>query len=334
MKRSPGNETTLKSTTGYDSQGGILGTEADIEFYTFKECKTSADKLCKPEIEGKVWKCPDQNHTVNDKHTVSCETFMFCLYGIGIVYIKEDGQVQGKEFLGNYVVDTVTGARLILDSDVNPKGIPLYTTFTMNGRYQTIDLRDISDAEYGNVAITSDRVQSAKGGFYKYVHRQLVMNEFTMEQNEAVKNTFQLKHHGSFQSGLNEFATADNRIEVALRENILCKDGENFNYYLGGKYVDILLGDGTVLACIVGDAKGNESGSDENGISHYDGSIVELMGINNDSFSVPKDANCDKSDILHGEDIVEIRVYEEKRLYNYEDQYIYYFSDNKGDMGE
>lgn len=334
---SPGNETTLKSTTGYDSQGGILGTEADIEFYTFKECKTSADKLCKPEIEGKVWKCPDQNHTVNENHTVSCETFMFCLYGIGIVYIKEDGQVQGKEFLGNYVIDTVTGARLILNSSMNPQGIPLYSGKTLNGKCQYIPLKGDLRAGYEGINITTDDAFQA-GSTYNYIHPLVALERYKNEPDKLAKlglnhKNVNYNYHGSFSSIYNKFSIADNRIEVAMCQGVLCVDGEPYTSSLAGKYIDVELEDGTVLACIVGDAKGNETGSSSDGIFHHDNSFMELLGTDNKNAKSKGNVNSNKADILHGQDVVGIYVYEEKRLYDEaKGEYTYYFSDYNGDM--
>ncbi len=327
---SEGNVTTLKSASGYSAQGGIMGTDVDIEFESFIRCDTSIDHICKPEIEGSTWKCADENHTSNSHHQVTCDAFMFCRYGVGIVYITDAGQIQGKEYLRNYVVETVTGARLILDSNINPQGIPLYSGPTMNGAYASTDLRGVASAKYAAAAISTDNVYMPKAGYYKFVHAAFM--NLSEAEKELIKETYNPEYHGSFHSKNNEFSTADNRIEVALREDILCKDGEEFSYYLGGKYVDIILSDGTTLACIVGDAKGNEVGSSEDGATHYDGSIVEIMGINNDNFAIDEEKNCNRFDLLHGEDIIEIRVYSDKKLYTDEDQYVYYFSDYNGDM--
>lgn len=238
--------------------------------------------------------------------------------------------MQGEKYLGNYVVETVTGARLILDSSVNPQGIPLYSGPTMNGAYASTDLSGVSTAKFDNAAISVDDVYKPKGGYYKFVH--VAFMNLSEEEKELIKGTYKPEYHGSFHSKNNEFSIADNRIEVALREDILCKDGEEYSYYLGGKYVDIILSDETTLACIVGDAKGNEVGSSKDGATHYDGSIVEIMGINNADFDTDEQRNCERFDLLHGEDIVEIRVYSEKRLYTNEEQYVYYFSDYNGDM--
>ncbi len=102
---------------------------------------------------------------------------------------------------------------------------------------------------------------------------------------------------------------------------------------MAGKYIDVELGDGTILACIVGDAKGDESGSSSDNIFHYDDSFMELMGIDNDNAKMQGSENADKADILHGEDVIGIYVYEEKRLYDTNNgEYTYYFSDYYGDM--
>lgn len=317
--------TMLNSASGYNFQGGRIATECDISFKNFESCNYSQDHICKPDIDGDAWKCADNSHAANGHHGVNCNTFMFCRYGLGIVYITDSGQSAGATYLQQYVIETVTGARLILDSDINPRGIPLYSGPTMNGEYDIIDLTNIKYALYDNVAISSDDVTQSFGGYYKYVHPELLSSD----KNIQLEDTYNPKYHKRFQSRYNEFSIADNRIEVALKKGVLCPNGEKFDYYLGGKYVDIVLSDNTTLACIVGDAKGNEN-DDE--IIHYDNSIVELMGINNQQFDNDSDTNCDKNDLLHGESIKEIHVYRDKRLYTYEDKYVYYFSDLNGDM--
>lgn len=317
--------TTLNSASGYSFQGGMMEAECDINFKNFERCNYSQDHICKPDIDGNAWKCADSSHTANGHHGVNCNTFMFCRYGLGIVYITDSGQSAGITYLQQYVIETVTGARLILDSDINPRGIPLYSGPTMNGEYDIIDLTDIKYALYDNVVITTDDVTDCIGGYYKYVHPELLL----LDDKTQLEDTYNPEYHKRFQSKYNEFAIADNRIEVALKKGVLCPNGEAFDYYLGGKYIDIVLSDNTTLACIVGDAKGNEN-DDE--ILHYDNSIVELMGINNQQFQDAADANCNKNDLLHGENIKEIHVYRDKRLYTDEDKYVYYFSDLNGDM--
>lgn len=334
---SEGNITTLKSTSGYDAQGGIMGTDVDINFINFKKCDTSIDGICKPEIDGEMWKCADESHVTNEHHQVTCDAFMFCRYGVGIVYITDNGQIQGKEYLGNYVVETVTGARLILDSNLNPQGIPLYSGRTLNGNYQYISLNGDSRATYSGIAITCDNAFKA-GGNYSYIHPLVTLERYrdNFQKLEALglnNKNVNYDYHGSFSSGYNRFSTADNRIEVAMRKGILCIDGEDFTDTLAGKYIDVELGDGTILACIVGDAKGDESGSSSDNIFHYDDSFMELMGIDNDNAKMQGSENADKADILHGEDVIGIYVYEEKRLYDTNNgEYTYYFSDYYGDM--
>lgn len=336
---SEGNMTNLKATSGYSAQGGIMGTDVDIEFKSFIRCDTSIDHVCKPEIEGNTWKCADESHTSNSQHQVTCDAFMFCRYGVGIVYITDAGQIQGEEYLGNYVVETVTGSRLILDSSINPQGIPLYSGRTLNGQYQYISLKGYSQATYEGIAITCDNAFEA-GGNYNYIHPLVALERYKndiqkLEQLGLSSKNVNFDYHGSFSSRYNSFSTADNRIEVAMRKGILCIDGEEFSYSLAGKYIDVELEDGTILACIVGDAKGDESGSSSDNIFHHDGSFIELMGIDNDNAKLQGNANADKADILHGNDVVGIYVYEEIRLYNQNNgEYTYYFSDYNGDVNK
>lgn len=68
---------------------------------------------------------------------------------------------------------------------------------------------------------------------------------------------------------------------------------------------------------------------------YYDGSFMELMGLDNDNAKLQGSANADKADILHGNDVVGIYVYEEIRLYNQDNgEYTYYFSDYNGDVNK
>lgn len=62
----------------------------------FIKCDSSQDKKCIPDFEGNEWKCTNKDHISNGCNTVDNDSFLFCRYGLGLVYIDEDGQQEGK----------------------------------------------------------------------------------------------------------------------------------------------------------------------------------------------------------------------------------------------
>lgn len=248
------------------------------------------------------------------KEGITMLSTLLCTRG-GIITVKVSGQiVVGIDYECNLVYTTVTGATLITDTLLNPQGIPLYSGKTMNGKYTYFSLTGYDQAQYSRIAITTDKTR-LEGSLYNYVH--------PIGKLDDLPTSFNLNYHGNFTSNGNTFSLADNRIEIACRWGISTCDGESFDVSLAGKYIDIQLSDGTVLACIIGGSKADESGSDATGVVHHDGSIIEFLETG--SLGV----NADKADILHGCDIVGAYVYSEKRLYNSTTgEYTYYFSDH------
>lgn len=238
-------------------------------------------------------------------------SMLFCKHG-GIITPVTSGQdIMTVRF-------TTTGATLIMDDKINPQGIPLYSRKTMDGKCTYFSLENYDAAKYANVAISRDKARM-EGGWYKYIHPMA-------KQVENLPESFNENYHGSFSSNGNEFSLADNRIEIACRWGISTCDGEAYNYTLAGKYLDIVLSDGTVLACIMGASKGNEPGSDAQGVVHADDSIIEVLAL------TELDLNVDKYDMLHGCDMVGVYVYSEKRLYDGNTgEYTYYFSESIDD---
>lgn len=245
-------------------------------------------------------------------------SMLFCWFGGGIISAKQSGQKKINNcYNGDLVYMTASGAKLITDVSLNPQGIPLYSGRTMNGQYIYCPLNTYSQAQYSKVAITTDKTWR-EGASYKYIH--------PVEWQIDLPASFNQAYHGNFTSNESIFSMADNRIEIACRRGISTYDGEKFDETLAGKYIDIVLSDGTVIACILGGSKGDEEGSDPAGVVHYDGSIIELLATKYQG----NDAN--KEDILHGCDIVGAYVYSEKRLYNSTTgEYTYYFSEGIDD---
>lgn len=253
------------------------------------------------------------------KDAINMMSMLFCRFGGGIINAEKSGQNSHND---DEVYLTATGARLITDKSINPKGIPLYSGRTMIGKGEYKDLTIYKEANYANVAFTRDKTW-VEGKTYSYIHPSV----WTMD----LPISYRQDYHGTFISNGITFSTADNRIEIACREGISTCDGEAFDLSLAGKYVDIELSDGTVLACIIGGSKGNEPGSDPTGVVHHDGSIFELLETEGVEGRVQrnKDENADKADLLHGCDIVGAYVYSEKRLYDSTTgEYTYYFSES------
>lgn len=237
---------------------------------------------------------------------------LLCTRG-GVITIKVHGQIYLDFYEGDLVYETVTGATLITDSMINPQGIPLYSGKTMNGKYEYCELTPYTAAKYPYVSITVDKTR-LEGRSYRNIH--------PAKESKNLPLSFNEDYHGTFTSRGNTFSLADNRIEVAVRWGISTCDGEPADETLAGKYLDIELSDGTVLACIMGGAKGDENSWDTTGVVHQKDSIIELLETGD------LEINADKWDILHGCDMVGVYVYSEKRLYDKNaDEYTYYFSD-------
>lgn len=260
--------------------------------------------------------------SVSMSEGITRTSVLFCKRG-GLIVPLTSGQelmydVAEEKFMWNLVLNTQTGANLITDES-NPAHIPLYDGLTMLGSYMKVDLTPYAEARYSAMKITVDYTQ-IEGNLYRNIHPY---------RNSTLPESFNGDYHGSFSSGGNTFSMADNRIEIAVRYGISTADGEEYGVSLAGKYIDIELSDGTVLACIMGASKGNEPDSDSNGIVHHDGSIIEFLSC--EPYTSEADKNKkgpNKEDILHGEDIVSAYVYSEKRLYdNATKEYTYYFSD-------
>ncbi len=248
---------------------------------------------------------------VSKKAGITMTSILFCKHG-GIITPVTSGQTDKNE-----IYMTVTGAVWIADEGLNPQGIPLYSGKTMNGKSEYFSLKDFSEAEYANVALTREAASGERAN-YKYIHP-------IATQVEGLPESFNEGYHKSFLSNGIEVSTADNRIEIACRWGISTCDGEVWADSLAGKYIDIVLSDGTVLACIMGGSKGNEGNSDSVGVVHDDGSIFEFLTL----AVSDKGKNVAKTDILHGCDMVGVYVYSEKRLYNTETgEYTYYFSES------
>ncbi len=89
----------LKDASGNYIQKGKLLTETDTNIEEgFIYCNTAPDEngKCIPQIEKGKWQCTNTSHTSNMCDTVNCNSFMFCLYGYGIIYVHEDGQQEGE----------------------------------------------------------------------------------------------------------------------------------------------------------------------------------------------------------------------------------------------
>ena len=257
----------------------------------------------------KVWEFDTQ---YGKQEGLTMLSTLLCTRG-GVITIKVHGQIYLDTYDGDLVYKTVTGATLITDPVLNPQGIPLYSGRTMNGKYVYRSLTDYSASRYSNTGITVDKTRLEKGR-YAYIHPDKNQKDLPL--------SFNADYHGTFTSNGNTFSMADNRIEVAVRWGISTYDGEPGDWTLAGKYLDIELSDGTVLACIMGAAKGNEDSWDTSGVVHHKNSIIELLETGN------LEINADKQDILHGCDMVGVYVYSEKRLYDYNtNEYTYYFSD-------
>ncbi len=256
------------------------------------------------------------------KEGLTMMSTLLCTRG-GVITIKVHGQIYLDTYDGDLVYRTVTGAILVTDPRLNPQGIPLYSGRTMNGKYVYFSLKGYEEAKYSKVSFTRDKTW-IEGDRYKYIHPTVWSIDLPASFNKD--------YHGSFTSNGIPFSMADNRIEIACRWGISTCDGEAYDSSLAGKYIDFELSDGTVLACIMGASKGNESGSDLTGVVHHDGSIIEFLETKNQDNDVSRQdnnkGNADKEDILHGCDIVGAYVYSEKRLYDSTtDEYTYYFSD-------
>lgn len=82
----------LMNASGDVIQGGKLVTATDINIGEegFTQCSTPPDEniKCKPTIENQQWQCTDEKHTSNTCDAVTCDSFMFCLHGYGIIYIQ------------------------------------------------------------------------------------------------------------------------------------------------------------------------------------------------------------------------------------------------------
>lgn len=246
---------------------------------------------------------------------------LLCTRG-GVITIKTHGQISFGTYNKNLIYRTVTGATLVTDSRLNPQGLPLYSGRTMNGNCEYVSLTAYDQAKYANVAISRDKTWG-EGFNYSYIHPLVWPID--------LPTSFNQDYHGTFISNGITFSMADNRIEIACRKGISTCDGEAFDASLAGKYIDIELSDGTVLACIIGASKGDEEGSDSEGIVHHDDSIFELLETEGEEGRVQREdsENADKEDLLHGCDIVGAYVYSEKRLYDSTTgEYTYYFSES------
>ncbi len=315
---------------------------------SFSKCSETEDERCvvieQDAIEGKEWQDTDTERLLNGWETLKSESsYMICTAGGGVLHFLDPNPeinsiIEGRGYVKSNLTKcglirkTITDAYLIMDTEKNPLGLPLYTYKTMNGDAQYLDLSGYKEAKYDYVALSTNKASIANGNYW-YIHPQASWDDDRIPEN------YNPDYHGSFASGedenkKNSFSIADNRIEIAVRRGIASElDHEAFTYELAGKYIDVVLSDGTVLACIMGDAKGDEKGSSPDGILHHDGSIIEFLGLDNDSFSEGENMNCEKEDILHGCDIAGVYVYSEKRLYDSDTgEYTYFFSDNKGDM--
>lgn len=179
---------------------------------------------------------------------------------------------------------------------------------------------------HSNVKITFETTWG-EGLEYKYVHP-----ERYCQYVDLSGTGYNAQYHGTYYSNRNYFSLADNRMEIAVRRGISCVNGDAFNAALAGTYIDIVLSDGTVLACILGGSKGDEPGSSADGLIHHDGSIIELLAVgaaDNKGYPYPKN-NPDHYDILHGEDIVGFYTYPSLRLFDVSaNQYHYYFSEGE-----
>lgn len=237
---------------------------------------------------------------------ITMTSMLFCKHG-GIITPVTSGQVEEEiSFVKPILIENKT---------INPQGIPLYNGQTLNYQYEFVSFEGYETAQYDK--IVPSREPAEAGSSYANIHPMAVGKTNLAEG-------FREECHGSFTSNGIVCSTADNRIEIACRWGISTADGEAWASTLAGKYIDIVLSDGTVLACIMGDSKGNEAGSDNKGIVHTDGSIIEFLTL-----SAPNDSsiNVNKEDIFHGCDMVGAYVYSDLRLCD-GNQYTYYFSDS------
>ena len=234
---------------------------------------------------------------------ITMTSMLFCKHG-GIITPLTPGQT--KEEMGFIKPFFIT------DKTINPQGIPLYSGQTLNSNYTYVSFEGVKTAKYENVV--PSREAAVAGDLYAYIHPIAV-------KKENLPESFKEDYHGSFTSNGIVCSTADNRIEIACRQRLAICDNEIWASTLAGKYIDIVLSDGTVLACIMGDTKGNLQ---NNEIADADGSIIEFLTL-----SAPDSSkiNIKKEDIFHGCDMVGAYVYSELRLYDGE-QYTYYFSDS------
>ena len=170
---------------------------------------------------------------------INMMSMLFCQYGGGIISAKESGQGNIYCYDGELVYMTTTGAKLITDALLNPQGIPLYSGRTMNGTYVYFSLTGYPTAQYSRACITTDKTR-LEGNLYRYIH--------PLGSQINLPASFIQNYHGSFTSNGNTFSIADNRIEIACRRGISTCDGEAFDVTLAGKYIDVVLSDGTVLA--------------------------------------------------------------------------------------
>lgn len=103
------NIVLLKNTSGNRMQRGTSATNLDVDLGEggFIVCSTSSDKKCIPEIEENEWLCTNKNHTSNGCSEVTCTSFLFCMYGFGMIYVEESGQEEGemKAFGAFYVME-------------------------------------------------------------------------------------------------------------------------------------------------------------------------------------------------------------------------------------
>lgn len=224
------------------------------------------------------------------------------------------------------MVITAIGVYKIKDKEINPQGIPLYSGKTMVCDAEFHTFNGHIEATYGGASVTRDSTHG-EGASYRFIHPK------RFKEDVDVSGTgYNDLYHGTYWSGGNCFSLADNRMEVAVRRGVSCVNGDRYNdVSLAGEYIDIVLSDGTVLACILGASKGDEEGSSEDGLVHGDHSIIELLAVGNKEEKYPYGAcGPDRMEILHGEDMVGFYTYPSLRLYDLkENKYHYYFSEGE-----
>lgn len=189
--------------------------------------------------------------------------------------------------------------QFISDTSVNTGNVPLYDGYTMDDKYESYDInyQKFFDGSYPNVNL------HGLGDFTNKAAKNSVSYEFASDDpvsqkppgSRFLRNNPTLKDMGGFW-------TVDGRLCVALPPGAIIdpaiydpliptkwgnksaytskQDGTDcLNYIPGifdssltcGLYVDIILGDGTVLACIVTDTKALHSGTATNGdVCHDD----------------------------------------------------------------